>query len=118
MGERLSAGRPCRPLGIGVATGEAVVGPYGTSNRMEYTALGNVVNLASRLCAAAEGGEILTIAETIEKAGFAAPGTDKSNAGLSFAAATKGKLSFKNIPTPVEVFSINKINHSEITSGV
>jgi adenylate cyclase len=118
MKERLSAGRPCRPLGIGVATGEAAIGPYGTRSRMEYTALGNVVNLASRLCAAAEGGEILTIAETIEKAGFAAPGTDKGNMGLSFAAATKGKLSFKNIPTPVEVFSIMKTEHSGLASGV
>ncbi len=48
LAERTAAGRPCRPLGIGVATGETVVGAYGTRNRMEYTALGHVVNLASR----------------------------------------------------------------------
>jgi adenylate cyclase len=106
--ERTASGRPNRPMGIGVATGETVVGAYGTRNRMDYTVLGNVVNLASRLCAAAAGGEILTIAETIEKAGFSYPETDKNCAGLPFVSKTKGKLLFKNIPTPVEVFSIFK----------
>jgi class 3 adenylate cyclase len=108
INERTASGRPNRPLGIGVATGETVVGAYGTRNRMDYTVLGNVVNLASRLCAAAAGGEILTIAETIEKASISYTGTDKNRAGLPFVSETKGKLLFKNIPTPVEVFSISK----------
>ena len=98
--ERSAKGRPYRLLGVGIATGETVVGAYGTHNRMEYTALGHTVNLASRLCSYAGAGEILTIAETIEKAGFSGE--------FPFAAVTKGKLSFKNILAPVEVFSISK----------
>lgn len=108
MAQRSAGGRPCRPLGVGVAAGVAVVGPYGTRNRMEYTALGQVVNLASRLCGAAAAGEVLTTAETIIKAGLSAAGEEKSPGVLSFAAASKGKLSFKNIAEPVEVFSISK----------
>jgi len=108
IGQRSAEGRPSCPLGIGVATGVTVVGAYGTRNRMEYSVLGNVVNLASRLCAAAEGGEILTIAETVNKTRIPALEVGKSNAELSFALSTKGELSFKNIPTPVEVFSISK----------
>jgi class 3 adenylate cyclase len=104
MLERSALRLPCRPLGLGVATGETVVGAYGTRNRMDYTALGHAVNLASRLCSAAKAGEILTLAETIEKAGFA----DTSKESFPFSAETKGKLSFKNIPIPVEVFSISK----------
>jgi adenylate cyclase len=106
MEERSAGGRPCRPLGIGVATGETVVGAYGTHNRMEYTALGHVVNLADRLCSAAGAGEILTIAETVERAVCPTEGPDGALGSLPFAAHSKGESSFKDIPAPVEVFSI------------
>ena len=37
-------------MGIGVATGEAVAGCMGSTDRLNYTVLGERVNLASRLC--------------------------------------------------------------------
>lgn len=46
-------------FGVGLAFGAATVGQIGTGSRLEYTAIGNVVNLAARLCASAADGEIL-----------------------------------------------------------
>ncbi|TJY63142.1 adenylate/guanylate cyclase domain-containing protein [Sinimarinibacterium sp. CAU 1509] len=65
--------RPGQPLGIGVgvATGVVTVGVIGSSSRLEYTAVGSTVNLASRLCEQAADGEILIDARTAELGGSA-----------------------------------------------
>ncbi len=44
-------------VGVGVHYGEAVLGNLGSNERMEYTAIGDTVNFASRLCGLAKGGE-------------------------------------------------------------
>jgi len=46
-------------LGIGIAKGYATIGAFGFEQRVDYTAIGSVVNLASRLCAEAGAGETL-----------------------------------------------------------
>jgi adenylate cyclase len=46
-------------FGVGLAKGPATVGRIGYEGRSDYTAIGNVVNLASRICGAAEDGQIL-----------------------------------------------------------
>lgn len=55
-------------LGIGINSGEMVVGPIGSKQQMNYTVLGHNVNLAARLCSAAAGGEILLSPRTFELA--------------------------------------------------
>jgi adenylate cyclase len=46
-------------VGIGVSAGEAVAGTVGTADRMEYTVIGDSVNLAARLESSAKPGQIL-----------------------------------------------------------
>jgi class 3 adenylate cyclase len=56
---RADSSLPPLSFGIGIATGEVIVGSVGGAGRLDYTAIGAPVNLAARLCAAAEPNETL-----------------------------------------------------------
>jgi class 3 adenylate cyclase len=46
-------------LGVGIAQGVAIIGAIGFEGRRDYAAIGNVTNLAARLCAQAQGGQTI-----------------------------------------------------------
>ena len=57
---------PAVEMGIGVATGEVIVGNLGSEKRSKHTAIGSAVNLASRIEGYTMGGEILLSQATFD----------------------------------------------------
>lgn len=99
-------------LGIGLAAGYAAVGNIGFEGQMDYGAVGNVTNLASRLCGAAKGGQILTDQKTI--------------AAIENVAETEsvGELHLKGLVRPVRAFNIigvdpqSRVRDCEVEDGL
>jgi len=81
-------------VGIGINRGEVIVGNMGSHERMDFTSIGPVVNLASRLCSNAAAGQIL-----IEQATYDLAHND-------FDTTREEPISVKGIDHPIEIVSI------------
>ena len=81
-------------LGVGLASGYATLGTVGFEGRMDYGTIGNLPNLAARLCAEARGGQILTDQKTMTKL------------ENFFDAQTHEELHLKGLNRPVTAFNI------------
>jgi class 3 adenylate cyclase len=64
-----ASGRPRFEMGIGINTGEAVVGNIGSEQRTKYAVVGAAVNLAARVEGCTVGGQILLTESTVRYLG-------------------------------------------------
>jgi adenylate cyclase len=62
-------GFPCLEMGIGINTGDAVIGNIGSEKHSEYTAIGNQINLAFRIETYTIGSQILISESTFKEVG-------------------------------------------------
>ena len=81
-------------LGVGVNAGEALVGNLGSESRMEYTVIGDVVNVAARLEALARGGQTLVTGAVAKQVGGA------------FSLSPLGAHPLRGKREPVEIFEV------------
>jgi adenylate cyclase len=97
----IKRGREPLQMGIGVNTGEMMVGNIGSDKRMQYTVLGHHVNLGHRLCEAAKPGQILISQRT-----FDAILKNSSEVKNQMRFNIVGCIRAKGISQPVEVIEV------------
>jgi class 3 adenylate cyclase len=81
-------------FGVGIAQGYATLGMIGFEGRVDYAAVGPATNLASRLCDAAQGGQILIsqrVCAAVEELMEVEP---------------MGELTLKGLPSAVHTFNV------------
>jgi adenylate cyclase len=83
-------------LGVGIAQGYATLGAIGFEGRMDYAAIGNVTNLAARLCSEAKAGQILADRKTM------------AVLDGSFEFEPVGELTLKGFSQPVPGFALKR----------
>lgn len=104
--EREQAGRPPIHMGVGINSGPALAGNLGARQRMEYTVIGDNVNLASRLEGLTSAGQIL-ISETT-----------MALVRQSVDAEELPPVKVKGKQHPVKVFEVKALHTSSSDEGV
>lgn len=94
-------------FGAGINTGDAVAGNIGASERYNYTVIGDIVNVAARLCNAAPPGEIYLGQTTYDAVG--------ANQALAVRINKVGPISLKGKAEPMPVYSIQLTTNEPIS---
>ena len=84
-------------VGIGIASGEAIIGNIGSTHHMAYTIIGDAVNTAARLMQMAKAGELLFSGSVYKEIRQAIPPLE---------AVSKGNVALRGKVEPTPVYSV------------
>lgn len=90
-------------VGIGVNSGEILAGNIGSQKKMEYTVIGDNVNVASRLTSMAKPGEILISRQTY----------DLIKENISVKVERRGMVAVKGKKIKIDVFNVQGLNENQ-----
>jgi class 3 adenylate cyclase len=96
MNVRRKQNKPVFEIGIGINAGPSILGSVGASNRMDYTVIGDSVNVAARLQQLAGGGEIIIGEQTYQQI------IDK------FRMEKKAKVHFRHKSKPIICYYVSR----------
>ena len=82
-------------IGIGINTGSMVMGAMGSKDRMDFTVIGDNVNLGARLCSAAAAGEIIM-----------SESTKKLLEGKNFQLSKLDPIMVKGKEEPIQIYRV------------
>ncbi|TPW21468.1 MAG: adenylate cyclase [Elusimicrobia bacterium] len=98
---REKAGRRLVRIGIGLNAGEVIMGNMGSEQRMDYTVIGDPVNVAARLCGAAKPGQVI-MSRAVREA-----------LGEECACQALAPLPVKGKKEPLEVFTLLAMKNAQ-----
>ena len=90
-------------IGIGIHTGEAVVGSIGTKNRRDYTAIGDTVNIGARLCGACPANNMLISSDVYKKLPAALQANFQSKQTIKLKGKKSLHVVYKFSPTEIPI---------------
>ena len=93
-----AAQKNVRRFGIGIHTGRAVIGNIGSPDHLDYSAIGNTVNLAARLCGQAEATSIV-VSKAVR---------DAIRGDRRFYFQSERQVSIKGMKEPVTVYALSR----------
>lgn len=95
--QRSQEGKRAFSIGIGINTGDVILGNIGCDNRMDFTVIGDAVNVAARLQAMAKGGQVII------------GDTTRQHLDASIRVHPCGEVTLRNKTRPVGIFKVTGI---------
>ncbi|MCD6190141.1 MAG: HAMP domain-containing protein [Sulfurimonas sp.] len=93
--KRAKRGETICEVGIGINRGEVIVGNIGSHEHMDFTAVGSVVNVASRLCSSAKPGTVIVDKSTYDRA------------SCKHRTTLQSPFTIKGISYPIDTYSVS-----------
>ncbi|MEO7940625.1 MAG: adenylate/guanylate cyclase domain-containing protein [Burkholderiaceae bacterium] len=110
-----AAGLPHISMRVGIATGEVVAGCLGSTQRMKFTTLGDIVNTAARLETYGKDDPIVSSPDAVSRVLISQETARRI--GDSFVTAQVGALKLKGKETEVMVYRVDGESHSGVAAS-